>query len=75
MLVEFVAGGEEGKEEVVMEVFYQCRCGDYFSVDSSELETMGFALVRDGDDVVRVRRLGAFVLWPPLLFFFVVLVL
>ncbi|KAL0793707.1 hypothetical protein Bca101_065084 [Brassica carinata] len=55
--------------------FYQCRCGDYFSVDSSELETMGFALVRDGDDVVRVRRLGAFVLWPPLLFFFVVLVL
>lgn len=44
----------------VMEFFYQCRCGDYFSVDGSELETMGFALVRDGD-VVRVRRLGAFV--------------
>ncbi|KAJ4910071.1 DNAJ heat shock N-terminal domain-containing protein [Raphanus sativus] len=53
-----VAGEGQG-----MEVFYQCRCGDYFSVDSSELETMGFALVRDddGDCVVRVRRLGAFV--------------
>ncbi|KAG2312360.1 hypothetical protein Bca52824_023917 [Brassica carinata] len=58
MSVEIAGGGED--EEVVMEVFYQCRCGDYFSVDSSELETMGFALVRDGD-VVRVRRLGAFV--------------
>ncbi|KAJ0243122.1 DNAJ heat shock N-terminal domain-containing protein [Hirschfeldia incana] len=59
MSVEVVAG-EEGEG---MEVFYQCRCGDYFSVDSSELETMGFALVReDGDDCcVRVRRLGAFV--------------
>ncbi|KAJ0240936.1 DNAJ heat shock N-terminal domain-containing protein [Hirschfeldia incana] len=46
--------GEEG-----MEIFHQCRCGDYFSVDSSELETMGFALLRDGGDCVRVRRLGA----------------
>ncbi|KAF8048730.1 hypothetical protein N665_2422s0002 [Sinapis alba] len=54
MSVEVAGEGE------VMEVFYQCRCGDYFSVDSSELETMGFALVRDGD-FVRVRRLGAFV--------------
>ncbi|CAH8332052.1 unnamed protein product [Eruca vesicaria subsp. sativa] len=41
-----------------MEIFYQCRCGDYFSVDSSELETMGFALLRDGN-CVQVRRLGA----------------
>ncbi|KAG2330273.1 hypothetical protein Bca52824_001453 [Brassica carinata] len=41
-----------------MEIFYQCRCGDYLSVDSSELETMGFALLRDGD-CVQVRRVGA----------------
>lgn len=37
--------------------FYQ-RCGDFFSVDSSELETMGFALLIVGD-CVQVRRLGA----------------
>lgn len=49
--------GEEGE---VIELFYQCRCGDYFCVDSNELETMGFALLRDGD-CVQVRRLGAFV--------------
>ncbi|CAH8282446.1 unnamed protein product [Eruca vesicaria subsp. sativa] len=45
-----------------VELFYQCRCGDYFSVDSSELETMGFAfsLLRDDKGVcVQVRRLGA----------------
>ncbi|KAJ4876166.1 DNAJ heat shock N-terminal domain-containing protein [Raphanus sativus] len=45
-----------GEEDV--EIFYQCRCGDYFCVDSSELETMGFELLRDGG-CVRVRRLGA----------------
>ncbi|CAH8272804.1 unnamed protein product [Arabidopsis lyrata] len=44
----------------VIDLFYQCRCGDYFCVDSSELGTMGFALLRDGD-CVRVKRLGAFV--------------
>ncbi|ESQ38549.1 hypothetical protein EUTSA_v10029407mg [Eutrema salsugineum] len=54
MSVEIAGEGE------VMEIFYQCRCGDYFSVDSSELETMGFAFLRDGD-CVKVRRLGAFV--------------
>ncbi|CAH2045978.1 unnamed protein product [Thlaspi arvense] len=48
-------------EDEAMEIFYQCRCGDYFSVDSTELETMGFELLRDGDDFVRVRRLGALV--------------
>lgn len=41
-----------------MEIFYQCRCGDYFSVDSSELESMGFELLKEGD-CVQVRRLGA----------------
>ncbi|VVB08695.1 unnamed protein product [Arabis nemorensis] len=47
-------------EVEMMELYYQCRCGDYFSVDSTELETMGFVLLRDGD-FVQVRRLGAFV--------------
>ncbi|XP_061988412.1 uncharacterized protein LOC133706879 isoform X2 [Rosa rugosa] len=32
----------------VIQLFYQCRCGDYYFVDSSELEKMGYALVRDG---------------------------
>ncbi|KFK32024.1 hypothetical protein AALP_AA6G190200 [Arabis alpina] len=49
-----------GEGGIIMELFYQCRCGDYFSVDSTELETMGFGLLRDGDCVL-VRRLGAFV--------------
>ncbi|CAN8246673.1 unnamed protein product [Cochlearia groenlandica] len=51
---------ESNCEGEVIELFYQCRCGDYFSVDSSELLTMGFALFRDGD-CVKVKRLGAFV--------------
>lgn len=54
MSVEITGDGE------IMDLFYQCRCGDYFSVDSTELETMGFALLRDGG-CVQVRRLGAFV--------------
>ncbi|KAL1198483.1 DnaJ protein ERDJ3B [Cardamine amara subsp. amara] len=56
MVVEI--SGDEGEE--VIDLFYQCRCGDYFTVDSTEVGTMGFALLRDGD-CVRVRRLGAFV--------------
>ncbi|CAN6682120.1 unnamed protein product [Malus baccata var. baccata] len=31
-----------------IQLFYQCRCGDYFFVDSLELEEMGYALLRDG---------------------------
>ncbi|KAA8528551.1 hypothetical protein F0562_035906 [Nyssa sinensis] len=31
----------------VLEFFYQCRCGDYFSVDSLELGKMGCTLLRD----------------------------
>ncbi|XP_010524539.1 PREDICTED: DPH4 homolog [Tarenaya hassleriana] len=50
-----VENGGEGGE--VLELYYQCRCGDYFSVDSSELETMGFELSR-GDGCVHVRRPG-----------------
>ncbi|KAF2314509.1 hypothetical protein GH714_027145 [Hevea brasiliensis] len=36
---------EDGGE--VLELFYQCRCGDYFSVDSLELGKMGYTLLRD----------------------------
>ncbi|XP_050234326.1 uncharacterized protein LOC126682629 [Mercurialis annua] len=31
----------------VLDLFYQCRCGDYFSIDSLELGKMGFKLLRD----------------------------
>ncbi|XP_058730222.1 uncharacterized protein LOC131602199 [Vicia villosa] len=34
-----------------LELFYQCRCGDYFSVDSLELQKMGYFLLRDGSSV------------------------
>ncbi|KAE8716322.1 PCNT115 protein [Hibiscus syriacus] len=35
----------------VMELYYQCRCGDHFSVDSSELSKMGYTLLRDGSEI------------------------
>ncbi|GMN35213.1 hypothetical protein TIFTF001_005145 [Ficus carica] len=35
----------------LVELFYQCRCGDYFSVDSSELGKMGYSLLRDGNNL------------------------
>ncbi|EOY14517.1 hypothetical protein QUC31_000067 [Theobroma cacao] len=35
----------------VIELFYQCRCGDHFSVDSSELGKMGYTLLRDGTEI------------------------
>ncbi|XP_058733613.1 uncharacterized protein LOC131605252 [Vicia villosa] len=34
-----------------LELFYQCRCGDYFSVDLSKLQKMGYSLLRDGSNV------------------------
>ncbi|KAK7258062.1 hypothetical protein RIF29_32472 [Crotalaria pallida] len=34
-----------------LELFYQCRCGDYFSVDSLELRNMGYSLLREGSRV------------------------
>ncbi|KAL9296300.1 hypothetical protein ACSQ67_022196 [Phaseolus vulgaris] len=34
-----------------LELFYQCRCGDYFSVDSLELKKMGYSLVREGSGI------------------------
>ena len=30
-----------------LELFYQCRCGDYFSIDSLELHKIGYSLLRD----------------------------
>ncbi|KAK8489377.1 hypothetical protein V6N11_082707 [Hibiscus sabdariffa] len=35
----------------VMELYYQCRCGDHFSVDSLELAKIGYTLVRDGAEI------------------------
>ncbi|XP_022996470.1 DPH4 homolog [Cucurbita maxima] len=40
----------EDKGEVV-ELFYQCRCGDYFFIDSGELDEMGYPLLRNGRKV------------------------
>ncbi|XP_062168750.1 uncharacterized protein LOC133874879 [Alnus glutinosa] len=34
-----------------LELFYQCRCGDYFSVDSLELEKLGYVLLRDRNKI------------------------
>ncbi|KAF5955645.1 hypothetical protein HYC85_008501 [Camellia sinensis] len=48
---DFVAAEDVGLEDLTventgefLELFYQCRCGDYFSIDSSELEEMGLGL-------------------------------
>lgn len=35
----------------VIEFYYQCRCGDYFFVDSLELGKMGYPLSRDGSKI------------------------
>ncbi|XP_052203692.1 uncharacterized protein LOC127808969 [Diospyros lotus] len=35
----------------VVELFCQCRCGDYYSIDSAELGEMGYRLVRDGSNI------------------------
>ncbi|XP_057451146.1 uncharacterized protein LOC130743059 [Lotus japonicus] len=34
-----------------LELFYQCRCGDYFSIDSLELQKMGYSLFREGSNI------------------------
>ncbi|CAI0558192.1 unnamed protein product [Linum tenue] len=39
------------EESGVVELCYDCRCGDCFSVDSSDLERMGYKLSRDRDNV------------------------
>ncbi|CAK9163680.1 unnamed protein product [Ilex paraguariensis] len=35
----------------ILELFYRCQCGDYFSVDSLELGEMGYQLLRNGNKV------------------------
>ncbi|CAJ1933805.1 unnamed protein product [Sphenostylis stenocarpa] len=40
---------EDGGE--ALELFHQCRCGDYFSVDSLELKKMGYTLLREGSEI------------------------
>ncbi|KAG9148120.1 hypothetical protein Leryth_003680 [Lithospermum erythrorhizon] len=33
------------------ELLYDCRCGDYFSIGSSELEEMGYPLLKNGSEI------------------------
>ncbi|QHO33791.1 hypothetical protein HN51_027436 [Arachis hypogaea] len=42
--LEDMMGEDDGE---ALELFYQCRCGDYFSIDSLELHKMGYSLLRD----------------------------
>ncbi|GMJ16164.1 hypothetical protein like AT4G10130 [Hibiscus trionum] len=35
----------------VMVLYYQCRCGDHFSVDSLELTKIGYTLLKDGTEI------------------------
>lgn len=37
--------------EEAPELFYQCRCGDYFSIDSLELKKMGYNLLKEGSRI------------------------
>ncbi|KAF6176159.1 hypothetical protein GIB67_023450 [Kingdonia uniflora] len=39
----------------VTEIFYHCRCGDYFAIDSTELKDMGYLFERCGDNVLLQR--------------------
>ncbi|KAL5728996.1 hypothetical protein ACHQM5_002010 [Ranunculus cassubicifolius] len=39
----------------VLEFFYQCRCGDYYAIDSTELEEMGYSLDRVTNEVLLNR--------------------
>ncbi|KAL5572921.1 hypothetical protein UlMin_022518 [Ulmus minor] len=41
----------EDEGDDVIEFFYQCRCGDYFSVDSLEVGKMGYDLLRKGSNI------------------------
>ncbi|GER32431.1 DNAJ heat shock N-terminal domain-containing protein [Striga asiatica] len=50
------------------ELLYNCRCGDFFSIDSSELEEMGYTFTNNGGGEVSLLRanssLPAFVILP-----------
>ncbi|PIA43317.1 hypothetical protein AQUCO_02000615v1 [Aquilegia coerulea] len=39
----------------VVELFYPCRCGDYFAIDSAELKDMGYTLDSGGNKAVLNR--------------------
>ncbi|XP_014493417.1 DPH4 homolog [Vigna radiata var. radiata] len=49
-----------------LELLYQCRCGDYFSVDSLELKKMGYSLLREGSgiSILNVDTLPGSVILP-----------
>ncbi|KAF8410036.1 hypothetical protein HHK36_002556 [Tetracentron sinense] len=51
---EDVSFGDMMVEDVgeVLELFYQCRCGNFYSVDSSELGEMGYSLERSGSKIL-----------------------
>ncbi|KAL5982429.1 hypothetical protein ACLOJK_016500 [Asimina triloba] len=47
------------------ELFYQCRCGDYISIDSEELGEMGFFLERNGGkELQTISEMPASVVLP-----------
>lgn len=55
---DFVVAEDVGLEDLmvqskgeVLELFYQCRCSDYFCIDSLELEEMGYHLLREGSKI------------------------
>ncbi|XP_031271537.1 DPH4 homolog [Pistacia vera] len=52
MVVEVEDDGE------VVELFYQCRCGDYFSVNSLELSKIGYTLLRN-ENMISFQTLNA----------------
>ncbi|KAJ1394732.1 Zinc finger, DPH-type [Sesbania bispinosa] len=49
-----------------LELFYQCRCGDYYSIDSLELQKMGHSLLREGSriSILNVDTLPGSVILP-----------
>ncbi|KAF7837359.1 DPH4-like protein [Senna tora] len=49
-----------------LELVHQCRCGDYFCIDSMELGKMGYSLLRDGSEIslVAVDALSGSVILP-----------
>ncbi|XP_061342178.1 uncharacterized protein LOC133288437 [Gastrolobium bilobum] len=49
-----------------LELFYQCRCGDYFSVDSLELQKMGYSLLKEGSrlSILSIDTLSGSVILP-----------
>ncbi|KAI4357901.1 hypothetical protein L6164_001818 [Bauhinia variegata] len=54
--IEDMTAEESGE---VMELFYQCRCGDYFSIDSLELGKMGYSFCRVGTGISLQNSDGA----------------